>query len=299
MRRCSLLALGITVSVLSGCKPDDVVQPHTVAQTSGAELADVSDPTPSTIALEHLTSLAGPGPVAAEITTFDRVSQRLFVANATFRTVDVYDMKDPSAPGKLATIDLSSFGSSVNSVAAYGGVVAVAVQGPLKTDAGTIVFYRATTLQLVSSVTVGALPDMVAFTPDGKTVLVANEGEPNDAYTIDPEGSVSVIDIHNINAPLTRTASFVGYNGKEDDLRTAGIRIFGPSASAAQDFEPEYITTDASGRTAYVTLQENNAIAIVDVASASVQQVVPLGYKDHSVVPLDVSDRDGPGNGPH
>ena len=298
MRRCSQLALGITLSVLSGCKPDDVVQPHTVAQTSGADLADVSDPTPSTIALEHLTSLAGPGPVAAEITTFDRVSQRLFVANATFRTMDVYDMKDPAAPGKVSTIDLSSFGSSVNSVAAYGGVVAVAVQGPLKTDAGTIVFYRATTLQQVSSVTVGALPDMVAFTPDGKTVLVANEGEPNDAYTIDPEGSVSVIDIHNINAPLARTASFVRYNGKEDDLRAAGIRIFGPNASAAQDFEPEYITTDASGRTAYVTLQENNAIAIVDVASASVQQVVPLGYKDHSVVPLDVSDRDGPGNGP-
>ena len=66
--------------------------------------------------------------------------------------------------------------------------MAVAVQGPLKTDAGTIVFYRATTLQQVSSVTVGALPDMVAFTPDGKTVLVANEGEPNDAYTIDPKG---------------------------------------------------------------------------------------------------------------
>lgn len=146
--------------------------------------------------------------------------------------------------------------------------------------------------------TVGALPDMVTFTPDGKTVLIANEGEPNDAYTIDPEGSVSVIDVHNINVPLARTASFVRYNGQEADLRAAGIRIFGPNASAAQDFEPEYITTDENGRIAYVTLQENNAIAIVDVASAWVQQVVPLGYKDHRVDPLDVSDRDGPGNGP-
>ena len=62
MRRCSLLALGITVSVLSGCKPDDVVQPHTLASTFGSDRADASDPTPSTIALEHLTSLAGPGP---------------------------------------------------------------------------------------------------------------------------------------------------------------------------------------------------------------------------------------------
>jgi len=243
MRRCSLLALGITVSILAGCKPDDVVQPHTGAPTAGSDRADASDPTPSTITLEHLTSLAGPGPVAA----FDHVSGRLFVANATFRTVDVYDMKDPAVPEKIATIDLSSFGSSVNSVAAYGGVVAMAVQGPLKTDPGTIVFYRATTLHQVSSVTVGALPDMVTFTPDGQTVLVANEGEPNDAYTVDPEGSVSVIDVHNINAPLARTASFGRYNGQEDDLRAAGIRIFGPDASAAQDFEPEYITTDDAG----------------------------------------------------
>jgi len=247
MRRRSLLALGITVSILSGCKPDDVVQPHTGAPTAGSDRADASDPTPSTITLEHLTSLAGPGPVAAEITAFDHVSGRLFVANATFRTVDVYDMKDPAVPEKIATIDLSSFGSSVNSVAAYGGVVAMAVQGPLKTDPGTIVFYRATTLHQVSSVTVGALPDMVTFTPDGQTVLVANEGEPNDAYTVDPEGSVSVIDVHNINAPLARTASFGRYNGQEDDLRAAGIRIFGPDASAAQDFEPEYITTDDAG----------------------------------------------------
>jgi DNA-binding beta-propeller fold protein YncE len=74
----------------------------------------------------------------------------------------------------------------VNSVAARGGVVAMGVQGPAKTDPGTIVFYRATTLHHVSNVTVGALPDMVTFTPDGKTLLVANEGEPNDAYTVDP-----------------------------------------------------------------------------------------------------------------
>jgi DNA-binding beta-propeller fold protein YncE len=191
---------------------------------------------------------------------------------AVFRTVDVFDMKRPAAPEKIATIDLSSFGSSVNSVAAHGGVVAMTVQGPVKTDPGTIAFYRATTLQHVSNVTVGALPDMVTFTPDGKTLLVANEGEPNDAYTVDPEGSVSIVDVHNINAPLVRTASFGGYNGQEAQRRATGIRIFGPNATAAQDFEPEYIATDADGRTAYVTLQENNALAIVDVASASVQQ---------------------------
>jgi len=240
----------------------------------------------------------GPGPLAAEITAFDDVSKRLFVANATFVTVDVFDMKDPGAPEKIATIDLSSAGASVNSVAASNGVVAMAVQAPVKTNPGTIVFYRATTLERISSVVVGALPDMVTFTRDGKTLLVANEGEPNDAYTVDPEGSVSVVDVHNINAPTVRTASFAAYVGQEAQLRAIGVRILGPNANAAQDFEPEYIAVDADGQTAWVTLQENNALAIVDIASASVRQIVPLGYKDHRVVPLDASDRDGPGNGP-
>lgn len=151
MRRRSLLTVGITVSLLAGCSPDDVVTPLTTP-TLSADRADASDPTPTTISLQKIATPVGPGPVAAEITAFDDVSKRLFVANATFRTVDVFDLKDPAAPVKIATIDLSSLGSSVNSVAAHGGVVAMGVQGPLKTDPGSIAFYRATTLERVSSV---------------------------------------------------------------------------------------------------------------------------------------------------
>jgi hypothetical protein len=133
---------------------------------------------------------------------------------------------------------------------------------------------------------------MVTFTEDGDYVLAANEGEPNDDYDVDPEGSVTVIDLQNgIDNATVRTAGFGAFVA--DDLRAKGIRIFGPGATAAQDLEPEYITT--SGNTAYVTLQENNALAVVDIPTATITSVLPLGYKDHSLSGngLDASNRDG------
>jgi hypothetical protein len=145
---------------------------------------------------------------------------------------------------------------------------------------------------------VGALPDMLAFTPDGQYVVVANEGEPNSyglADSVDPEGSVSIIKVNRGATPTVATADFKAYIGKEDELRKAGVRLYGPGANAAQDIEPEYVAISEDGKTAFVTLQENNAIAIVDIVSAKVTAIKALGYKDHSLagMGLDASDEDG------
>lgn len=77
------------------------------------------------------------------------------------------------------------------------GLVAVALEAPTKTDAGWVAFFDATDADggALGAVRVGALPDMVTFTPDGDRVVVANEGEPADDFSIDPEGSVGVIDV--------------------------------------------------------------------------------------------------------
>src|SRR5690606_19899579 len=123
-----------------------------------------------------------------------------------------------------------------------------------KTEPGYVAFYQADTLKEIARVNVGALPDNLVFTPDGKTVLVANEGEPSDDYSIDPEGSISIIDISNIQTPAVRTAGFQAWDGQENALRQAGVRIFGPGASAAQDFEPEYIAVSSDSATAWATL---------------------------------------------
>ncbi|BES73395.1 hypothetical protein RE428_44130 [Marinobacter nanhaiticus D15-8W] len=232
---------------------------------------------------------------AAEIVAYDAANKRLFVVNSADVTVDVLDANDPAMPSLLDTIDASAEGASANSVAVHEGLVAVAIEAVVKQDPGKVVFYNTTDLNKVGEVTVGALPDMLTFTPDGSKILVANEGEPSDDYANDPEGSVSIIDLTNGVASATvATADFRAYDGKEAELREQGIRIFGPGASASQDFEPEYIAVAPNGAKAWVTLQENNAVAEVDLATQSISAVLPLGYKDHSVTgnELDPSNRD-------
>ncbi len=232
---------------------------------------------------------------AAEIVAHDALNQRLFVVNAADTSVDVLDISDPAAPVLLDTIDASEEGGGANSVAVYGDTLAVAIEAEDKTDPGKVVFYNTTDFSKLGEVTVGALPDMLVFTPDGSKVLVANEGEPNDDYDVDPEGSVSVIDLSaGVASASVTTAGFTGFNGDEDDLRDQGIRIFGPGASAAQDLEPEYIAVSPDGEKALVTLQEANAFAVLDIEDAEVSALVPLGFKDHRVLgnELDASNDD-------
>lgn len=235
---------------------------------------------------------------AAEIVAHDPATQRLFVVNADAGVVDVLDIADPASPELVDTIVASG---EVNSVDVRDGTVAVAVQADPAQDPGSVELYD-TDGTLLAAVGVGALPDMLTFTPDGTRIVVANEGEPA-GYCPgdegDPEGSVSIIDVSGDPGSVTQddvsTADFTAYNGQEEELRAAGVRIFGPGASAAQDLEPEYVAIDADSTTAWVALQENNAFAIVDLATAAVQEVVSLGYKDESVPRhrLDASDEDG------
>lgn len=248
---------------------------------------------------------------AAEIVAHDPATQRLFVVNSASATADVLDVSDPTAPTKvfaLETADVVAADGSVvdadglvNSVAVRGDVVAVAVEAAPKTDPGWVVFFD-TDGAVLNAVTVGALPDMVTFTPDGRTLLVANEGEPDPNYVVDPEGSVSLIDVRGPIASLSqadvRTATFHAW---DDGLRALhpDVRVFGrtvtPERRISENLEPEYIVVEPRSRTAYVMLQEANAFAILDVARGEFTDIVPLGFKDH-LVPgneLDVSDQDG------
>ncbi|MEQ8524570.1 choice-of-anchor I family protein [Gracilimonas sp.] len=234
---------------------------------------------------------------AAEISAYDPGSKRLFFTNADANTIVILDLSDPSNPAEVSTIDLDTYGGGVNSVDVYNGIVAVAVEADPKTDPGAVVFFDKDGT-FISSVQVGALPDMLTFTPDGSKVVVANEGEPSDDYTIDPEGSISIIDVSGdlsaVSATEVTTADFTSYNAQKATLIADGVRIFGPNASVAQDIEPEYITVSEDGSMAYATLQENNAIAVINLTTGVIDDIYALGYIDHSLTgnELDASDDD-------
>ncbi|NJN20557.1 MAG: PEP-CTERM sorting domain-containing protein [Leptolyngbya sp. RL_3_1] len=239
---------------------------------------------------------------AAEISAFAPGANRLFVTNANANTIDVLDLSDPTAISKLFEIDLSPYGGGINSVAynsAYGGYIAAAVESDPAHAPGSVVFFDLDGI-FQKALTVGALPDMVTFTPDGSKLLVANEGEPEgyEPGNVDPEGSVSIIDVSGGILGLTDAdvgfATFNAFDSQKQDLIDAGVRIFGPGASVSQDLEPEYIAVSEDGKTAYVSLQENNAIAILNLETGEFEQIVPLGFKDHNAAGngLDASDRD-------
>lgn len=281
-------------ALLDAVKGSSISAPAGFGHTFARALT-AGDPTPTTLTLEKIGGFV-PGVAAAhEITAYDPASKRVFVVNGAQGTVDVLSLVDPANPSLIESIDVSAWGGGVNGVAVRNGVVALAVEGHVKQNQGRVLFYKAADLSLISSAAVGALPDMLTFTSDGKYLLVANEGEPSSDYLNDPEGSISIVDVRDILNPSVRTADFQAFNSKKAELLAAGVRIFGPNASVAQDLEPEYITVSKDGRTAWVTLQENNAIAIVDIATAKVTDIKPLGYKDHSLagMGMDVSNEDG------
>ncbi|CCI12589.1 Genome sequencing data, contig C309 (modular protein) [Microcystis aeruginosa PCC 9806] len=227
----------------------------------------------------------------AEIPAYDPASRRLFVTGPNNR-LDIADISNPASPIRLPSIDLSPYGAGVNSVAIKNGIVAVAMEASTITNNGSVVFFN-TNGVFQNQVTVGALPDMLTFTPDGNRVLVANEGEA--ANGVNPDGSISIIDLSaGVLNPTVNTATFTSFNGQENALRNQGVRIF-PGQTVSQDVEPEYITVSDDGTTAWVALQENNAVAVVNIVNAQVTSILPLGAKNFNAPGngLDPSDQDG------
>ncbi len=239
---------------------------------------------------------------AAEIVAYDATTQQAYLVNANAGLIDIVDLAAPSMPTIVGQLDASADVSAnvtgnpamggVNSVAVYGNTVAVAVEADVKQDNGYIAFYG-TDGTFLSAVEVGALPDMVGFTPDGNYVLSANEGEPNGDYSNDPEGSVSIIDVSGGFTELTAvTASFAPFNVGG---LTGPVRVSAKAESVAQDMEPEYIAFSSDSTEAYVALQENNAIAVVNIAAGEIDDVIGMGFKDYGLPgnELDASNRDG------
>ncbi|NOI89486.1 alkaline phosphatase [Vibrio splendidus] len=311
------LLLPIAVSsALVGCSQSTstLVTPSTTATSSQTSLdtfslqcqsiqqPNMTDATVSGISLVGRAIADAPFDTsAAEIVSYDSCTDKLYVVNAQAQKVDVLSMDADSAPTSEGSIDLQSAAAAsgitigaANSVSTHQGLVAVAIENADKQQNGIIALYRSDTLELITTYTAGALPDMVSFSKDGRYIASANEGEPNADYSIDPEGSVTLVDLTNgpLQAKVTQI-DFKAFNQgqpRHAEL-TDKVRISVPNVTVAQDLEPEYLTFADNGKL-YVALQENNALAAIDVASAEVDAILGLGGKPWDTAQLDASNKD-------
>jgi DNA-binding beta-propeller fold protein YncE len=257
----------------------------------------------NTLTYQTLGTIALAG---AEISAYDAATQRVFTTSNG--GLQIVDLSNPANPQLVTTIIFPG-SSDVTSVATFGGLVAVAVPAETRTDPGKVYLLDADG-NILAQFGVGSLPDMVSFSPDGSKILVVNEGEATlyadmlagDPYD-NPEGSISVIDLSGgIGQASVQTAGFESFNDDVAALITEGVRLFVNSpgfegTTVAQDLEPEYIAVSPDGQTAWVTLQEGNAIAVVDLGgdAPAVTDIISLGLKDWSEAGLqfDPSDQDG------
>ncbi len=226
----------------------------------------------------------------SEISAYDPATGLIYSTESNIGGVHVSQL---SADGTIDSVAYVALTSAPTSVDVYNGVLAIALPAAVEQDLGSVLLYNTTTLTLENTITVGALPDMLKFSPNGNYLVVANEGEPSDDYTNDPDGTVSVIDMTSGAAAATvATANFDAYNMGNIP---AGVRIFGNgSTDVSADLEPEYVAINGASTTAYVACQENNAIAVVDLQTASVTGLIGLGYKDYGAPGnyIDPSDDD-------
>ncbi len=265
--------------------------------------------------------------LVAEIVAFHPASKSAFVTvdttaeKSSFRRVDLSSLgtaalQNPTAASNLpagvtvsvaAHVNDSQFtAGGVQSLDVSGNLLAIAVQAANKTDNGVIAFYSldgSGNATFVKKVAVGSLPDGVAFSPDGKSLVVANEGELSATFKtdgIDPEGSISIISVSNgVPADTATALDFQAFNvgGARASELPAGVRLGRAGATVAQDLEPEYVTVSADSKTAYVSLQENNAIAVVDLDAKRITKIFALGFKDHGLARNRIAASDRYANG--
>jgi 2',3'-cyclic-nucleotide 2'-phosphodiesterase/3'-nucleotidase/5'-nucleotidase len=268
---------------------------------------------------------------AASGVAYDPRTRRLFVANLKAQRVDVVDLGggllNPDRPRRLRrlfSIDVAALlpsrgprgAAAPAHVVVRDGVLVVVLQHRQHPNRrGKVAFYRTAVhpgdppLRVLDA---GFMPARAKFTPNGRQLLVANEGEPSQDYLTDPPGSVTLVNLADgLSDAAATEIRFWNFNRRKAELVAEGVRISGPdlrtpdpkdTATVARDLEPADITVSPDSRTAWVTLAENNAVAVLDIPHARFTDIMPFGFKDHrldrnGLDPTDNDDARGVTNG--
>lgn len=193
------------------------------------------------------------------------------------------------------TYDLPEADKAESDISPDGTKLAAAVQHADYATAGIVAVFDCKddgSLENPQYFTVGVQPDMVTFA-NNDTILSADEGEPRNGFgtdTQDPKGSVSVI---SLTGKTSQQVYFNGFTAEELTAKNILIgKVNGEILSPEADLEPEYIAVSSDDKTAYVSLQEANAVAVLNIAEKKFTGIYSVGFEDYSQVPVDINSKD-------
>lgn len=223
----------------------------------------------------------------AEIVKFNEENDCMYLVSGQTQTLDIVQVLADGSTKLIKKVDIASLGKAngfsagdITSVDVNTDrdLVAIAVQNSAYDQNGAIVTLNYDG-EFVSKYDAGVQPDMVTFSPNGNLILSANEGEPREGYsegTTDPKGSVTVVDL------TARSANTHTFDSIDRETALANGVLLKKDTAPSVDLEPEFIAVSADSKTAYITLQENNAVAALDLTNGTWKYIKGLGFKDHS-----------------
>lgn len=239
----------------------------------------------------------------AEIVSYDVVDNKAWVVNGATGKLDILNLGGitcgTSDAISAVSLDIKAMAAEMVPGFSYGDMTSASVNADLRLvavalqsadyDQNGYVGLLNTDGEMLAMIEAGIQPDMLTFNradhPEDTVILVANEGEPREGYgerVTDPAGSVTIVhlNVDDLAASIPVNVGFDAFDSQREELVANGV-ILGKGNMPSVDLEPEYIACDYE--TAYITLQENNAVAVLDLESGTFTGVYSLGYQDYSL----------------
>lgn len=226
----------------------------------------------------------------SEIIAANERGNLLVYTDAVLNQIGFVDITKPSQPSPDGVLAVEGSPTSVDILGNQYALVAIDQTSSLTAPAGELIVVRLSDRTVVAEITLGGQPDSVKISPDGKYAAIAIENQRDETICVggtsdgqnvssstctsgggllgglpqttfgNPAGYLSIIDL--VGAPSTWTRR---------DVALTGLAAYAP-----EDPEPEFIDINPLNR-AVVTLQENNHVAIVNLATGAVVSDFPLG----------------------
>ena len=283
------IAVGATLSIgLSACGSDDDAPVVGSAPVTGDAPVAVPDAPPAApversfrrvasfpVCAQLGSSCEDDTATAAEIVAVSQDGNTLVYSNSPLGAIGFVDIADPASPAALGGL---AMGGEPTSVAVRGphALVAVNTSADFVTTSGKLVVVDIATRTVVAELPLAGQPDSIAVSKDASYVAVVIENERDEDLGTGeppqlPAGSLVIVDA--VGDPAAWT---------QRQVALTGLATLFPD-----DPEPEYVSINDEN-VAVVTLQENNHIMLVDLASGTVLDHYPAGTV--SLDSVDTSD---------